>query len=260
MTAARRIRLAGRAIGDDAFPLIITPLVGGTPAAIREELVAILPKAPDMLEWRIDFFDGIGDVDLVIDTAREIRAAASGVPVLLTRRKTAEGGQPLAVDEATVIGMYEQACKARCVELIDYELSNAPEAIARLRRVSSEHGIAMVMSYHNFQKTPGERVLHGKFSLAQTLGADIAKVAVMPQGPADVLRLLAATQRASETLTIPLISMSMGGIGSVSRMISWVYGSAATFAIGKASSAPGQVAIDELRAVLAIVRQTVLGR
>ena len=75
-----------------------------------------------------------------------------------------------------------------------------------------------------------------------------------------MLALLAATWRASQALTIPLISMSMGGIGSLSRMIGWVYGSAATFAVGKSSSAPGQVAIDELRAVLATTRSTVLGR
>jgi 3-dehydroquinate dehydratase-1 len=54
--------------------------------------------------------------------------------------------------------------------------------------------------------------------------------------------------------------MSMGGIGSISRMIGWVYGSAATFAVGKSSSAPGQIAIDELRAVLATSRQAVQGR
>ena len=45
---------------------------------------------------------------------------------------------------------------------------------------------------------------------------------------------------ARETLDIPLISMSMGGVGSLSRIMGWVYGSAATFAVGKSSSAPGQ--------------------
>ena len=77
----------------------------------------------------------------------------------------------------------------------------------------------MVMSYHNFQDTPDAATLDAKFARAQELGADIGKVAVMPKDPADVLALLAATWRASQALTIPLISMSMGGIGSLSRMI-----------------------------------------
>ena len=75
-----------------------------------------------------------------------------------------------------------------------------------------------------------------------------------------VLELLAATSRARETLDLPLISMSMGGIGSISRIMGWIYGSAATFAVGKSSSAPGQIAIEELRTTLAIVRQAVLGK
>ena len=260
MTTVRRIQLAGRPLGDGSLPLIITPLVGRTPAAIADEVAAIVPKRPDMLEWRVDFFEAIGDSAAVIDTARAIRAAAGGIPVLLTRRNATEGGQPLAIDEQAVVAMYSAACEARCIELIDYELSNAAADLARLREVSTAHGIAMVMSYHNFQQTPEASVLEAKFALAQRLGADVGKVAVMPQDPADVLTLLGATQRASQALSIPIISMSMGAVGSLSRMMGWVYGSAATFAIGKSSSAPGQVAIDDLRAVLATLRQTVLGR
>ena len=260
MTPARPLTLQGKPIGSGAFPLIITPLVGRTSDAIADELAAILPKKPDMLEWRIDFFEAIGDTARVIDAARAIRTAAGGVPVLLTRRNLTEGGQPVPITESAVVAMYTAACEARCVELIDYELSNATEDLARLRRVSAAADVAMVMSYHNFQGTPAGAVLDDKFALAQALGADIAKVAVMPRDPADVLTLLAATYKASQTLAIPLISMSMGGLGSLSRMMGWVYGSAATFAVGKSSSAPGQVAIDELRAVLATVRQAVLGR
>jgi 3-dehydroquinate dehydratase-1 len=260
MTAPRRIELNGRPIGDGRFPAIITPLVGATPEAIAGELTAIVPKRPDMLEWRIDFFGAIGDTGRVIDTARAIRTTAGGIPVLLTRRNVTEGGQPIPIAEPAVVAMYGAACEARCVELVDYELSNDAADLATLRRVSSANGIAMVMSYHNFQATPDAATLEAKFARAQALGADVGKVAVMPQDPSDVLTLLAATYKASQALSIPLISMSMGGIGSISRMIGWVYGSAATFAVGKSSSAPGQVAIDELRAVLATSRQAVQGR
>ena len=260
MTAHPRIQLQGRPIGDADLPLIITPLVGRNSTEIADELAAIVPKRPDMLEWRIDFFAAIADTAVVLQTALAIRAAAAGIPVLLTRRNVTEGGQPLPIAEPVVVALYETACQARCVELIDYELSNAPEDLARLRRVSKDNGIAMVMSYHNFQLTPAAEVLQAKFALAQQLGADVGKVAVMPQDPADVLTLLGATYKARQDLSIPLISMSMGGLGSLSRMVGWVYGSAATFAVGKSSSAPGQVAIDDLRTVLARLRQSVLGR
>jgi 3-dehydroquinate dehydratase-1 len=259
MAQSRPIHLGGKPIGTGAFPLIITPLVGRTPAELQGELQAILPKQPDLLEWRIDFFEGIADPDRVIETARAIKRTAGTVPILLTRRNATEGGQPITMPEAAVVAMYARACEARCVDLIDYELSNAPEDLKHLREVSAAHGVAMVMSYHNFQCTPEAATLLGRFTEAQRLGADVAKVAVMPLDPQDVLTLLGATYTASQSASIPLISMSMGGIGSISRFMGWLYGSAATFAVGKSSSAPGQVAVEDLRTMLAAVRRAVSG-
>ena len=178
---------------------------------------------------------------------------------LVTQPMT-EGGQPLTITEPAVVAMYTAACEAKCVELIDYELSNKPEDIRALRAASKVNGIGMIMSYHNFQMTPDGATLDSKFAAAKAFDADVGKVAVMPTNERDVLELLAATSRAREALDIPLISMSMGGVGSLSRIMGWVYGSAATFAVGKSSSAPGQIAIEDLRTALAIVRQAVNGK
>ena len=260
MTDIKPILVQGKPLGGGALPIIITPLVGKTAAAILDEVAAIVPKKPDLLEWRIDFFEAIGDAPAVIRTALAIRKAAGGIPVLLTRRNVSEGGTPIAIAEPAVVAMYVAACEARCIELIDYELSNAPGDLKRLREVSAANEIAMIMSYHNFQMTPDAATLDEKFLAAERLGADVAKVAVMPKEAPDVLALLAATYRASQTISLPLISMSMGGVGSISRVMGWVYGSAATFAVGKSSSAPGQIAIEELRAVLATMRKAVTGK
>ena len=259
MNTCKLIEVNGKPLGGGRLPIIITPLVGKTAAEVLDEVAAIVPKHPDLLEWRIDFFAAIGDRQAVIDTALAIRAAAGGIPVLLTRRNVTEGGVPIPIVEAQVVAMYTAACQARCVELIDYELSNAPGDLRTLREVSAANAITMIMSYHNFKMTPDAVTLDSKFAAAEKLGADVAKVAVMPQNEQDVLALLAATDRARQAIGIPLISMSMGGVGSLSRIMGWVYGSAATFAVGKSSSAPGQIAIEDLRAVLAVVRRAVTG-
>lgn len=260
MTETRLIEVQGKPLGNGALPIIITPLVAKTLAGLVDEVTAIVRKQPDLLEWRIDFFEAIDDTQAVIEAARAIRARAGGIPVLLTRRNVTEGGQPIPIAEPAVVAMYVAACQAKCVEMIDYELSNAAEDLARLREVSKANGIAMIMSYHNFQMTPDASTLDAKFLAAERCGADVAKVAVMPKTAQDVLELLAATDRARRAISLPLISMSMGGVGSLSRMMGWVYGSAATFAVGKSSSAPGQVAIEDLRAVLAVVRRAVTGQ
>jgi 3-dehydroquinate dehydratase-1 len=253
------IHLRGKPVADGALPLICTPLVGRTRADVLAELAAILPKRPDLIEWRVDFFAGIGDTALVIDTARAIKAAAGDAPILFTRRSIREGGETIALAEPDVVRLYEAVCASRCVDMIDCEMGSAAADFARLRAASRTNDILLVASYHNFQYTPDAAALLAKFAEAERLGGDVAKVAVMPQGPQDVLTLLGATYAASQTVGLPLISMSMGAWGSLSRMMGWVYGSAVTFAVGKSSSAPGQVPIDELRAVLATVRKAVLG-
>ena len=260
MNQTKSIQVQGNALGGGTLPIIITPLVGKTQAALLDEVAAIVPKKPDLLEWRIDFFADIGDAKAVIASAQAIRKAANGIPVLLTRRNVSEGGNPIPIAEPAVVAMYIAACEAKCVEIIDYELSNTPADLQRLREVSKAKGVAMIMSYHNFQMTPDAETLDGKFAAASRLGADVAKVAVMPKSEQDVLVLLAATDRARQAIDIPLISLSMGGVGSLSRIIGWIYGSAATFAVGKSSSAPGQISIEDLRVMLALVRKSVTGQ
>ena len=255
----KRIQVGGKAIGRSGQPLICTPVVGRSRAAVLDELAALLPKAPDLIEWRVDFFEGFGDIAAVIDMAREIKGAAGTIPVVFACRAMGEGGGFSALNESDVVKLYVAACVSRCIDIIDYEMSNSPVNVAMLREVSRENGVAMIMSYHNHEFTPSDEELSGRFIEAEVLGADIAKVVVMPKGEEDVLALLSATLKASRVCGIPLVSMSMGGLGTVARVFGWVFGSSMTFGFGKHSSAPGQMSIEELRPVLASVQHAVCG-
>jgi 3-dehydroquinate dehydratase-1 len=129
----------------------------------------------------------------------------------------------------------------------------------QVRAASAANGIALVLSHHNFECTPDLQTLLESFARGERLGADVVKLAVMPVDPQDVLTLLGATYQASQTLRVPLISMSMGGLGAITRIAGWQYGSAATFAVGKSSSAPGQLAVEDLREMVAGVRRASAG-
>jgi 3-dehydroquinate dehydratase-1 len=219
------------------------------------EAAAVAAKRPDLLEWRIDFFAAIAQTDEVLAAAAAVRSAAAGIPILLTRRAQREGGQAIPLDEAGVIAVYEALLVAGHVDLLDFEMQNAPEDVARVRTLARRHGVPLVLSFHDFQRTPSTEDLESRFAQAERMGADVAKVAVMPQSMADVHRVLGATLQASENLGIPVISMAMGGLGAVTRLCGGVFGSALTFAVGAAPSAPGQIAIEEVRAALAVVQR-----
>jgi len=260
MQTNKPIEVNGQPIAGGKFPLVCTPLVGRTTAALMAELAVVLPKQPDVLEWRVDFFDAIGDSAAVIAAARAIKQAAGNIPILFTRRSTIEGGEKIALNEDQVIAMYTAVCESKSIDLIDYEMANDAANIVRVRMAAKANNIKLVLSFHNFSYTPGMETLAAKFLTADQLGADVAKVAVMPRDLDDVLTLLTATREASKKLRIPLISMSMGPYGVMTRMFGWAFGSSLSFAVGASSSAPGQVPIEDLNTVLAILQKSMGGK
>ena len=106
------------------------------------------------------------------------------------------------------------------------------------------------MSYHNFEATPPKAEMNDLFETMNALGADVLKVAVMPRTPEDVLALLSATCTARRNTGKPVISMSMGGWGAVSRVTGTLFGSSATFASVERASAPGQFGVETARRLM----------
>lgn len=247
------IELNGKPLGAAGLPAICAPLVGRTREQLVAEAAAVAAKRPDLLEWRVDFFDAIADTAAVLETATALRAAGSGLPLLFTRRSQREGGEPTGLAEPQALALYRAICEHRAADLIDYEMGNDAAHVRALRESSKAHGVALVLSYHNFKETPPLEQLLERFAQAERMGADVAKVAVMPQDPQDVLRLLEATAQASRRLAIPVVSMAMAALGSVSRLCGGAFGSAMSFAVGQSSSAPGQMPIEDVRAGLAIL-------
>ena len=88
------------------------------------------------------------------------------------------------------------------------------------------------------------------------MGADIPKIAVIPQNKKDVLVLLSATEEmATEYADRPIITMSMSGTGLISRLSGEVFGSSCTFgAVGK-TSAPGQMNAADLDTILRSIHE-----
>lgn len=249
------IEVKGRPLADGRFPAICAPLVARTAEDLLAEVAVVAAKRPDLLEWRVDFFQDIADTAAVVELAGRIRQAAHGIPLLFTRRSSKEGGEKIGLSEQQVVALYRAVCEAGHVDLVDFEMSNDAAHVREVRDVSRAAAIKLILSFHDFKGTPDVEFLTARFVQAEQLGADVAKLAVMPGAMDDVLTLLTATLRASRELAIPVVSMAMGGWGSVTRLCGWTFGSALTFAVGQSSSAPGQLPIEDLAAGLAILRK-----
>ncbi|KKM09283.1 3-dehydroquinate dehydratase [Clostridiales bacterium PH28_bin88] len=243
-------------IGESGQPLICTPLVGKKRENVLSELADVLEKKPDIIEWRADFFEGIANTDEVIELANEIKAIAGDTPIIFTIRSIREGGQSIPLSDEEAIELNAAICRNTKVEYVDCELSNQQEHIHYLRKIATENGTKIVASFHNFDYTPSQEFIVQKLDQAEQYQLDVAKVAVMPQKLEDVLTLLSATLEAKKRLKTPLITMSMGKYGAISRMVGGVFGSSLTFAVGAKSSAPGQVPIEGLKTVLEIIERS----
>ena len=237
------------------YPLICAPLVGAEPDALIAEAAAARAARADIVEWRVDYFREIGNLQGVIQTGRAVRRALPGVPLLFTRRSVSEGGQPVSIGEGQIVELYEAMCAEGIADLVDFEMSSSRAGMAAVREASRRHGVALVCSFHDFERTPPLAELSTQFRRAEQLGGDVAKVSVMARGPEDTLTLLAATHQASRELAPALIGVSMGPHGALSRIAGFTFGSALTFGVAAASSAPGQMPIGELRAAIELLRR-----
>ncbi|MEI6875542.1 MAG: type I 3-dehydroquinate dehydratase [Spirochaetota bacterium] len=252
----RELGMGKASIGGNSVPLVCTPLVGKTVESILSELAAVLPKKPDVIEWRADFFSALSDTKAIIGMADRIRAAAPDCVLIFTIRSRREGGQPITLSDRQSIELDAAICMGTGFDYVDCELGNRAGDIGYLRDIAHAKGVKIIASYHNFELTPSKDLLVGKIMEARDHGLDVAKVAVMPRNMEDVLTLLAATLEGKKRSGLPLITMSMGGLGAISRMVGGAFGSSLSFAVGQNASAPGQVPIDELRTVLGIVERS----
>lgn len=243
-------------IGQSKKPLICTPLVGNNKESLVEQLNQVLPKKPDIIEWRADFFEQLADIDAVLDAANCLKQIAGQIPLIFTIRSIREGGQPINLSDKEAIDVNAAICRKTKIEYVDCELSNQPEHIRYLRQIATEQGTRIIGSFHNFQLTPSRQELLGKFEAAVQYQLDVAKVAVMPQGLEDVLTLLSVTHEVRQKTAIPLITMSMGKYGALSRIVGGVFGSSLTFAVGAKASAPGQVPIEDVQIALDIISRS----
>jgi len=251
----KAIDARGRKLGGDT-PLVGTPLVGRTRERVLAEAASVLKQKPDIIEWRVDYFAAIGDTEAVIGTARALREAVGKRPVIFTCRAERGGGEKTSIDVDGVVELYAAVADSRLVELIDFDVDNDPALIRAVREATRRNDVRLILSYHNLSYTPGHDDLVDRFLDAERLGADVAMVQVMPRDRADVLRLLAATAAADDKTRIPLISMSLGPLGSVTRMVGGLFGSWLSFAVGESASAPGQIPIGDLVSIHDILRRS----
>ena len=220
-------------------PKIIVPIVGVTKKDIIEEARTFDSIPVDMVEWRVDWFEGVFDFAQVEDTLKDLREALGNTPILMTFRTSKEGGEK-AIEPEAYAELNLKAAATGYIDFIDVEIFTGDDIVRKI--------------IDDFFKTPAKSDIIYRLRKMQDMGADIPKIAVMPQNTKDVLTLLAATEEmATNYADRPIITMSMKGTGVISRLCGEVFGSSMTFGAAKKASAPGQMGVNDLNTVLGLL-------
>lgn len=242
-----KVEIGGLQIGEGA-PKICVPLVGQDTGEMLAQAKRAASLPCDMVELRIDYYKQVFENSKVLKLLRQLKEILS-CPILFTFRTAKEGGEQ-AITIKQYRHLYESVIKQGLIDLIDLELFLGEEVVRDLCRQAKDKGIKIIISNHDFEKTPAKEEIIKRLIKMQTLGADIPKIAVMPETKQDVLTLLEATLYMQKNHNqTPVVGISMGDLGVLSRLCGGWSGSAITFGVAEKASAPGQLSVEQLKQV-----------
>lgn len=245
----------GKTIGEGT-PLICVPIVEKTKEGIVREAENKIQVGAQMLEWRVDAFAQADSLNAIREVLEALAPVVSRIPFLVTFRSRRQGGL-MELDEDKIFDIHQVAAESHVADFVDVEYFEAHKPEKEIALLQSM-GVHVIASHHDFDQTPERNVMWMLLEQMGASGADVVKLAVMPQSFQDVLNLLEETSHFHmQYPKRPLITMSMGAIGAISRVSGEFTGSCVTFGSGAEASAPGQLPMKELQEVLSILHSSI---
>ncbi len=234
----------------------IVPITAKTKEqALAQAQVIANTSDADLAEFRIDLLSFASDTKQVIALGHELKKILGNKPLIATIRTKNEGGQ-LEISDADYGKTYQAYLKNPFMDWLDVEMFRDQKVVSEIVQKAHQKKVLVVMSNHDFQKTPSQDEIEKRLLKQDQMGADILKIAVMPKSKQDVFTLMNATLKVSQQTTKPLLTMSMGQLGTISRVATANMGGSYSFGMIGQASAPGQIDVTKLKQILQTVQPT----
>lgn len=154
------VTVKGVTIGE-GIPKICVPIVGETLSQLAEEASSLKTLDLDVVEWRVDFFKDVENIDQVIEALTMIREILTEVPIVFTFRSAKEGGNK-KVSTAYYFALNQAVIETGMVDIIDVELFTEGQDIRTLIKAAHLHNICVIVSNHDFfRRLQKKKLFHG---------------------------------------------------------------------------------------------------
>lgn len=236
----------GNIVLGEGRPKICIPITDNNIEGIKASLVTLKQGPFDLVEWRGDAFAEVKDAAKREEAFELLHKELGEAPVLFTIRTDREmGGYSISDEEYLSLNL--EVIESGLADLVDVELSRGEYIFTKIVAAAREKGVKIIGSCHKSDHTPSREDIVDTLVTMQKYGADIAKYAAMPQCERDVMNILEATLDMKESHNeTPVITMSMGPMGAVSRVCGSLTGSCLSFGTAGKASAPGQLPAGDL--------------
>jgi len=226
-----RVSSKGKNVGKVCIPVVET--------TVENALIAVkeVNRWADLIELRADYLKRV-KLALLLENRRK--------PFIVTNRRKEEGGKYKG-EERKRLSVLQEAIDLGA-DYVDVELATERSFLQGLIR--NKNGTQVILSFHDFRKTPSQKELQRLFDQMVRLGADVIKIVSFARSWEDNLSILSlipfAKARKQE-----IVAFCMGKKGKASRLFSPFLGAAWTYAsLNKSKgSAPGQLTVRELKDV-----------
>ena len=220
-----------RNVGKVCIPIVET--------TVEKALTAIeeVNRWADLIELRADYLKRV-KLALLLENRRK--------PFIVTNRKKEEGGKYKG-EERKRLNVLQEAIDLGA-DYIDVELAAERSFLQGL--IKNRRGTQVILSFHDFQRTPSLKELQRLFEQMVRLGADVTKIVSFARAWEDNLSILSLIPFARARKQ-KIVAFCMGEKGKISRLFSPFLGAAWTYASlsrGKAS-APGQLTVGEMKEI-----------
>ena len=236
-------------IGDLPVKTIVPITAKTAEQAIAQAQVIASNPDVDLAEFRIDLLEFSADTKKVIALGQQLNQILKDKPLIATIRTHNEGGK-MTVSDQDYEKIYREYLKKPFMQLLDIEMFRDAGSVAKLTKLAHEKKVLVIMSNHDFNKTPEQQEIENRLLKQDQMGADILKIAVMPKSKQDVFTLMNATLAVSQKSQKPLLTMSMGQLGTISRVATANMGGSLSFGMIGEASAPGQIDVTQLKQLL----------